>query len=56
MEWAESTSRDAGHARAAIVAELRGAGYSALAVAPDGQLVDPDGVGDECGTLVGRPA
>jgi FkbM family methyltransferase len=56
MEWAESTSRDAGHARAAIVAELHAAGYAALAVTPDGELVDPDGVGDECGTLVGRPA
>jgi FkbM family methyltransferase len=56
MEWAESTSRDAGHARAAIVAELHAAGYGALAVTPDGELVDPDGVGDECGTLVGRPA
>jgi FkbM family methyltransferase len=56
MEWAESTSRDAGHARAAIVAELHAAGYTALAVTPDGELVDPDGVGDECGTLVGRPA
>jgi FkbM family methyltransferase len=56
MEWAESTSRDAGHARGAIVAELRAAGYAALAVTPDGGLVDPAGVGDECGTLVGRPA
>jgi FkbM family methyltransferase len=56
MEWAESTSRDAGHARAAIVAELHAAGYGALAVTPHGELVDPDGVGDECGTLVGRPA
>jgi FkbM family methyltransferase len=56
MEWAESTSRDAGHARAAIVAELHTAGYGALAVTADGELVDPDGVGDECGTLVGRPA
>jgi FkbM family methyltransferase len=56
MEWAESTSRDAGHARAEIVAELRAAGYTALAVTPDGELVEPDGVGDECGTLVGRPA
>ena len=56
MEWAESTSSDAGHARAAIVAELRAAGYAALAITPDGELVDPDGAGDECGTLVGRPA
>ncbi|MGZ4278387.1 MAG: FkbM family methyltransferase [Solirubrobacteraceae bacterium] len=56
MEWAESTSRDAGHARAAIVAELRAAGYTASAVTPDGELVDPDGAGDECGTLLGRPA
>jgi FkbM family methyltransferase len=55
MEWAESTSRDAGHARAAIVAELRGAGYVALAITPEGEHVDPDLVGDECGTLVGRP-
>jgi FkbM family methyltransferase len=56
MEWAESTSRDAGHARAAIVAELRGVGYTALAITPEGEHVDPDLVGDECGTLVGRPA
>ena len=56
MEWAESTSRDAGHARAAIVAELRGVGYTALAITPEGDHVDPDRVGDECGTLVGRPA
>jgi FkbM family methyltransferase len=56
MEWAESTSRDAGHARAAIVAELRGVGYTALAITPEGEHVDPDRVGDECGTLVGRPA
>jgi FkbM family methyltransferase len=56
MEWAESTSRDAGHGRDAIVAELRDAGYTALALTPAGELVAPDGVGDECGTLVGRPA
>ncbi|HEX6696143.1 MAG TPA: FkbM family methyltransferase [Solirubrobacteraceae bacterium] len=56
MEWAESTSRDAGHARAAIVAELRGIGYTALAITPEGEQVDPDQAGDECGTLVGRPA
>ena len=56
MEWAESTSRDAGHARAAIVAELRGVVYTALAITPEGDHVDPDRVGDECGTLVGRPA
>jgi FkbM family methyltransferase len=56
MEWAESTSRDAGHSRAAIVAELRGVGYTALAITPEGEHVDPDRVGDECGTLVGRPA
>lgn len=56
MEWAESTSRDAGHSRAAIVAELRGVGYTALAITPEGELVEPDPVGDECGTLVGRPA
>jgi FkbM family methyltransferase len=56
LEWAESTSRDAGHPRAEIVEELRAAGYTCLAVAPDGGLVDPDGAGDECGTLVARPA
>lgn len=56
MEWAESTSRDAGHGRDEIVAELRAAGYAALAVTPDGRLVDPGTVGDECETLVGRPA
>jgi FkbM family methyltransferase len=56
MEWAESTSRDAGHARAAIVAELRSVGYTALAITPEGEHVDPDRAGDECGTLVGRPA
>jgi len=55
MEWAESTSRDAGHGRDAIVAELRSVGYTALALTPDGELVAPEGVGDECGTLVGRP-
>jgi FkbM family methyltransferase len=56
LEWAESTSRDAGHPRAEIVAELRAAGYRCVAVAPEGGLVDPDAAGDECGTLVARPA
>jgi FkbM family methyltransferase len=56
LEWAESTSRDAGHPRAEIVEELRAAGYTCLAVTPEGALVDTDGAGDECGTLVARPA
>jgi FkbM family methyltransferase len=56
LEWAESTSRDAGHARAAIVDELRAAGYVCVAVDAEGRRVDPDAAGDEHGTLVARPA
>jgi FkbM family methyltransferase len=56
LEWAESTSRDAGHARAEIVDELRALGYVCVAVDAEGRTADPDAAGDEHGTLVARPA
>lgn len=56
LEWAETTSNDAGHPRHALVDELRSLGYEPLAVGLDGALVDPATAGDECESLVARPA
>jgi hypothetical protein len=52
LEWAESTSRDAGYARDAIVEELRALGYQPRALTADGSLIAPEEADETVDTLV----
>lgn len=52
LEWSETTSRDAGHGRFALVDELRALGYEPVGVQPDGSVVAPEHADEHVDTLV----